>query len=90
MVEISQTLTKFNNKFGTSLLGRALPASAHARPKTMKYVSHYGGWQYVCQKDAANKNHFDLILGVGHSLLHALSLSTYLRYTYCSVSYSLT
>ncbi len=24
-----------------------------------------GGWQYVCQKDAANKNHFDLTIGRG-------------------------
>ncbi len=54
----------------------ALPASARTRPKTMKYVSHYEGRQYVCQKDAANKNHVDLILGVGRSLLHSLYLST--------------
>jgi hypothetical protein len=55
---------------------RVLPASACVRPKTNKYVSHYGGRQYVCQKDAANKNHFDLILGVGRSLLRSLYLST--------------
>jgi hypothetical protein len=55
---------------------RALPASARTRPKTMKNVSHYGGRQYVCQKDAANKNHFDLILGVGRSSLRSLYLSS--------------
>ncbi len=58
-----------------SLRVRALPASARMCPKTMKYVSHYGGRQYVCQKDTANKNHFDLILGVGGSLLCSLYLS---------------
>ena len=55
----------------------ALPASARVRPKTMKYVSHCGGRQYVCQKDAANKNHFNLILGVGCSLLRSLYLPIY-------------
>jgi hypothetical protein len=60
-----------------SLLGRALPASACTRPKTTKYVSHYWGRQNLCQKDAANKNHFDLILGVGRSSLRSLYLPIY-------------
>jgi hypothetical protein len=39
-------------------------------------IHWYGGRQYVCQKDAANKNHVDLILGVGRSSLCSLYLST--------------